>query len=775
MATTINQARTSIFKMFNGEPRSYTRFNLAQNSDADSSQVEMKLSSDVDDEVGNPEDGQARVTYTQSPLRTYKNICYLALGTLVVFILGYLVGYVSHRKPDVASAACPTVPTEEGQDEGLEVAPLPRMNWNDITNLLEQKLSPSAFSTKFSDFSLPRGVSHEAGSDGDNKLANKVLGVFKDLNMKSWNDEHFVKLPHPSSDNPNKVIFGTEVIGTTKGYLAYSEVGTATGRVVYANYGTLDDFLYLDKKVEVNSSVLLLRAGNISFAEKVANAAKYGAVAVLIYPDPSNYNFAGSTELYGHVHLGSGDPYTPGMPSFKNTQFPPARSSGLPTIVAQTITADIALKIFQKMGGDPAPNSFKGSLGTPYKLGSVDNVVTVTVSSTLNETAIHNIFGVIKGNEEPDRYVVIGAQRDSWGPGAAKSTVGTTVLVELARAISEMTRNDHLSLRRSLVFASWSAGEYGSVGATEWQEGYLSSLNMKAITYINLDGVVIGRQKFKASASPLLYDLLQKSLKQVKSPFNTGKTLYDDHAASNWETSILEAMKMDDAAYPFMALSGIPSISFRFCGEYPYLGTTLDTFDHLQASTSYKYAELAAAAANVAGQMALRLAHDHLVPLDVARSGTEIRKKVTDINRRVNQLKNALGLNSTLAKGLSVQWLNIAIGSYGRAARDLQYTIDNSDLENMEMRRIINDRIIKVEHNLLSPYVSVRDVPFRHILFGSGCHTIQTLLDHLDALKQNAPESDADLFRNQFAWATWTIQSCANDLAGPVWEINNEI
>lgn len=79
--------------------------------------------------------------------------------------------------------------------------------------------------------------------------------------------------------------------------------------------------------------------------------------------------------------------------------------------------------------------------------------------------------------------------------------MGTTLLVELARAISEMVRHgsvkvahnssstlaimivsssltkmyspsltDHLSLRRSLVFASWSAGEYGSIGATEWQE-----------------------------------------------------------------------------------------------------------------------------------------------------------------------------------------------------------------------------------------------------------------------------------------------------------------
>lgn len=37
-----------------------------------------------------------------------------------------------------------------------------------------------------------------------------------------------------------------------------------------------------------------------------------------------------------------------------------------------------------------------------------------------------------------EKYVVIGARRDAWGPGFASSTVGTSVLVELARAIREM-------------------------------------------------------------------------------------------------------------------------------------------------------------------------------------------------------------------------------------------------------------------------------------------------------------------------------------------------
>ena len=37
--------------------------------------------------------------------------------------------------------------------------------------------------------------------------------------------------------------------------------------------------------------------------------------------------------------------------------------------------------------------------------------------------------------------MVIGAQRDAWGPGAAKSAVGTAILLELVRTFSSMVSN----------------------------------------------------------------------------------------------------------------------------------------------------------------------------------------------------------------------------------------------------------------------------------------------------------------------------------------------
>lgn len=40
-----------------------------------------------------------------------------------------------------------------------------------------------------------------------------------------------------------------------------------------------------------------------------------------------------------------------------------------------------------------------------------------------------------------DHYLIVGAQRDSLGPGAARSGVGTAILLELARTFVAMVQN----------------------------------------------------------------------------------------------------------------------------------------------------------------------------------------------------------------------------------------------------------------------------------------------------------------------------------------------
>ncbi|KAJ6382362.1 hypothetical protein OIU77_030920 [Salix suchowensis] len=46
---------------------------------------------------------------------------------------------------------------------------------------------------------------------------------------------------------------------------------------------------------------------------------------------------------------------------------------------------------------------------------------------------IHNVFAVIKGLEEPDRYVILGNHRDAWTYGAVDPNSGTAALLDIAR------------------------------------------------------------------------------------------------------------------------------------------------------------------------------------------------------------------------------------------------------------------------------------------------------------------------------------------------------
>ncbi|XP_053198287.1 transferrin receptor 1b [Scomber japonicus] len=745
----------------------YSRFTLQPEEDGER-HVEVKLHDHSTDDATEVGQAGGSPSFRPAPPRQSRNtLCYMALGLLLVFVIGYMVGFISHRKPRVEAVSCnKAVQVEEQQEQEeqtLKDVPQPaevQLDWKDITQLLTQKLKAENFVETQRGFDLP---DHSAGSEDDKNLGNRLFEEFKKLEMEPWTDKHYVQLQTPDSNRPNRVVFGSEVF-EPKGYLAYSATGKVQGKLVYGSYGRKEDLDVLQKKnVELKDCVLLLRAGKLSFAEKVNNAEAKGASAVLIYPDTQDYSYTNEIELYGHVHLGSGDPYTPGFPSFNHTQFPPTKSSGLPKIPAQTITAGVATTLLKKIGGPAADASFKGTIpSVSYTLGGNENV-TVEVNNVLVNKELHNVFGVIKGFQDPDRYVVLGAQRDAWGKGYAKAAVGTSMLLELAKAVHEMVEKDGFRPRRSLVFASWSAGEYGSVGATEWLEGYMSSIDKSVLTYISLDGAVMGRGSFIASASPLLYSLIESTIKEVKSPIGSG-TVYDMVDKSNWEAKVLRPMAMDDPAYPFLAFSGIPSISFHFITlnteYYTYYGTNLDNMDHLGYQTNHLTGEITVIAAQFAGQMALRLVHDHLLNLDVSRYGGLITKSVSQVYRRVKQLSQSGQLND-----VSPTWLNLARGSFQRAASSITNDIYNSDLNDKEACRILNDRIMSVERSLISPYVSPIDTPFRHLLLGRGSHTLASVTE----------TTDMEQLHTRLALATWNLQLCADAMVGNIWDLDNQI
>ncbi|XP_058425105.1 transferrin receptor protein 2 isoform X2 [Diceros bicornis minor] len=706
---------------------------------------------------------------------------YLVLMALLIFTVAFLLGYVAFRG---SCQACGDEVLVVSEDVNYELGPDSHQGtlyWSDLQAMFLGLLGEGSLEDAIRQTSLRKRV---AGSAGMAALSQDIRVALSSQKLDHvWMDTHYVGLQFPDPAHPNTLHWADAAgkpaeqlpLEDPDVYCPYSATGNTTGELVYAHYGRPEDLQDLRARgVEPAGRLLLVRFGVISFAQKVASAQDFGARGVLIYPDPADFSqdphklrLSSHRAVYGHVHLGTGDPYTPGFPSFNQTQFPPVQSSGLPSIPAQPISANIASLLLRKLEGPVAPQEWQGRLpGSPYRLGP-GPCLHLGVNNHRASTPISNIFGCIEGRSEPDHYVVVGAQRDAWGPGAAKSAVGTAILLELVRTFSSM--------------ASGPAEVFSSSAGTE---GYLSVLHLKAVVYVSLDNAVLGDDKFHAKTSPLLISLIGNILKQVDSPNHSGQTLYEQVVFNNrsWDAEVIRPLPMDSSAYSFTAFAGVPAVEFSFVEDgarYPFLHTKDDTYENLHKVLRGRLPAVAQAVAQLAGQLLIRLSHDHLLPLDFGGYGDVVLRHIGSLSEFSGDLK---------ARGLTLQWVYSARGDYIRAAEKLRKEIYSSEESDERLMRMYNVRMMRVEFYFLSQYVSPADSPFRHIFLGRGDHTLGALLDHVRLLRSGsgagAPGAASSRvapglgfqesrFRRQLALLTWTLQGAANALSGDVWNIDN--
>ncbi|XP_029113404.1 transferrin receptor protein 2 isoform X1 [Scleropages formosus] len=724
------------------------------------------------------------------PREHKKVVLYLSLISLLIFTTAFLLGYVAfrgscHHCGDLDGELVPVDDTA-----GSEHTPTGGVAYlGELRDMLRKYLKEEKIESTVRRVSR---ATHPPGSMEGNELASEILHNFRRLRMDhTWTDSHYATLQFPSRSQRNFlwIVDGQgEVLEDISpesplDYCAYSGTGTATGGVVYVNYGRKEDFdLLVSRGLPLEGALAVARiGGGVSFAEKVWHAQQAGLGGVLIYPDPADVpqdprrlGLFHNASISEHVHLGSGDPFTPGFPSFNHTQFPPTQSSGLPLIPAQPISANIASKILSQVTGTDCPRAWHGRL--PYvrcALGLGFSVpkgrrVKMGVYNSMTPVLLNNIFASIEGKIEPDHYIIMGAQRDSWDPGAAKAGVGTALLLELARTFSSMVDNGFYP-RRSLLFVSWDAGDFGNVGATEWLEGYLSMLHLKAVAYFSLDKAVLGDDNLLAYTSPLLVDLIEGVIKQVEHPKHSGKSIYThaEDQGSSWRSQIVKPLYLNSGAYSFTAFGGVPAMELRFSEErrpYPFVNTQLDTAQRLQEMLQGRLGALGRSVAELVGLMVLRLAHDHILALDVTCYSGSVLHFSSQLKKYSDELQ---------ARGLSPQWVFSARGDYNRAAETLREAILNSDIQDERLTRLYNTRIMRVEYYFLSQYVSTVETPFRHVLHGRGDHTVGALTEHLSLLRSNSSRFDEARFRRQLALLTWTLQGAANALSGDVWNIDN--
>jgi N-acetylated-alpha-linked acidic dipeptidase len=427
----------------------------------------------------------------------------------------------------------------------------------------------------------------------------------------------------------------------------YSASGTVSGVVIYVNYGLHEDYHILDSlHISVQGKIAIARYGKSYRGIKAQLAELHGAAGLIIYSDPSGDGYdegdvypAGPMRSSGGVQRGSiynghGDPTTPGYASVPGAHRVQADSMyPTPKIPVIPISYGIAQEILSQMHGHDIPNAaWQGGLAFRYHVEAANDApvrVKLNVECDTGLKSIWNTVAMVKGSTWPDEWVIIGGHRDAWCYGTEDNASGCASSVAAAEAFATL-QAEGIRPKRSVLFVTWDAEEWGLLGSTEWVEQLEKELGAKAIAYINQDECATGTS-FSAGADPSLRSLVYEVSKSV--PDGSGNPVYD-----KW---VEQAPKPDGKDVPpeigllgggsdfspFYNHLGIPSLEHGFGGPFGQYHSNHDNIGWTMhyGDSSFRYH---AACSQFAAVEAMRLANADVLPFDFTALGHWLRTAV---------------------------------------------------------------------------------------------------------------------------------------------------
>lgn len=669
-------------------------------------------------------------------------------------------------------------------------------------------------------------VPHMATTEGDKQTVQYMLKRWQDPETgldQAWSEDYLVYLSFPDPKNPNKVTVvspSSDVLHTAREkekpyspdqedpevvqpYAAYAPAGHPKGKLVYANQGKPSDYQLLNQTLDLRGTIAITRYGGAGRAAKAINAAPYGVVGVLVYTDPLDINdglMSDVNETYPHswylppsgVERGSfkthyGDMLTPYLAAKDETyRIPKDDITGIPPIPIQPIGFEDAKALICELGGAAAPDSWQGAFNCIYNKGGPgfkptsafkDSDVKLDIYNYEELRNSSNVMGVIRGSIEPDRYVIYGNHRDSWVHGAIDPSSGTSVMLELTRVLGRMVKQGRWRPRRSIIFGSWGAEEFGLIGSAEYTEQYFSKLSERAVAYINVDIAVFANATLRASAIPSTQSVIFTAAKQVKAPGPDSISVYD-----NWikfanrtdpaneiipRMGFLTGAGSDYAA--FIHHLGITSMDISYTYDrtktnariYPAYHTAYDTFDYCSkfidpGFTSHQ------AVARTAGNVLIRLADSLVLPLNCSVYAESLESY---LNKALELYQDQL-----TAKKISMEPLKHAVAKFRSAADDLERLIRDSDLKNETplKARKINDQLMLLDRAFLNPLAFPDKYGFRHVIWASssaGQPTFPGLADSYASANSTGLARDWDKVHYHLSVLSQAIEGAAHTLA----------
>ncbi|XP_069865961.1 aminopeptidase NAALADL1-like [Dipodomys merriami] len=683
-----------------------------------------------------------------------------AVGAAAILGLGIILGHFA-----IPKAADP--PDPQDLDQEILQTVLAQLDASKIRENLrelskEPHLASSPRDEALVEFILQRWKDQLSGLDSAVTSTYEVLLSFPNQEQPNLvelvdSNETVLHSFQPSEENVTGEQAGPNVV---QPYAAYAPPGTPKGLLVYANQGTEEDFKELQARgITLQGTIALTRYGGAGRGAKAENAAKHGVVGVLVYTDPADINDGKSlpSETFPNswglppsgVERGSyykyfGDPLTPYLPAHPASfRLDPNNTSGFPPIPAQPIGFQDAKELLCNLSGPSAPGSWQGALGCDYKLGPgfstngglpAGSMVKLSVHNRLVLRNSSNVLGIIRGAVEPDRYVIYGNHRDSWIHGAVDPSSGTAVLLEITRVLGTLLKKGTWRPRRSIIFASWGAEEFGLIGSTEFTEEFFSKLQERAVAYLNVDISVFANATLRAQGTPPVQSVIFSAAKEIGAPGPSGLSIYDNWIRYSNRSSpvygLIPSMGTLGAGSdyaPFIHFLGISSMDLAYTYDksktsariYPTYHTAFDTFEYVEKFVDPGFSSHQAVA-RTAGSVLLRLSDSFFLPLNVSDYSETLRSFL-------QAAQDHLG-TQLQQHNINLGPLVTAVEKFEKAAADLiQHitTLQSSSPDSLQVRTV-NDQLMLLERAFLNPRAFPEEQYYSHVLWAPRTSSVAT-------------------------------------------------
>jgi N-acetylated-alpha-linked acidic dipeptidase len=653
-------------------------------------------------------------------------------------------------------------------------------------------------------------VPHMAGTVEDKATADYVAAKFREAGLDTEIVEYKVWMNYPEQISIDMTApAGVEMHGPTREHVnndpyqddprvvmpfnGMSPSGDVEAEVVYANYGTPEDFERLERmKIDVRGKIVLVRYSQNFRGVKVFLAQEHGAAGVIIYSDPADDGWRKGDKYpegpwrpdtgvqrgsIGYMFEFAGDPTTPGIASVPSLaalqRIPPHDSAQMPKIPATPISYHDAWPLLEHLGGPDSPREWQGSLPFTYHVGPGPTRVHMRLKQDYQFRTLWDVIGRVQGRELPDEWVVAGNHRDAWVYGAVDPNSGTAAMLEAVHGVGELLKSGWRP-KRSIVFCSWDGEEEGLMGSTEWVEQHEAELR-NSPAYFNMDVAVSG-SKFGGSAVPSLKQFLRDVTKVVPSP--KGGTVYESwQKASQPESapstqspseSVAESRRLPTvqvrADVPvgdlgsgsdytaFLQHLGVPSSDISSSGPYGVYHSVFDNFAWFKkfGDPDFVYEQ---EMARVFGLEAVRMADADVLPYDYEEYGKEVEAYLEAARKRAVV---KFGTHALDFDGVNAAARHFESAGTKMLAKQKSASADPAGL---------NPALINAERALLLPQGLPHRPWYKHVVFAPGEYTGYAAVV-IPGVNEALDKGDSERARQQLAALAAALESAAKTLEG---------